>query len=73
MKMKYQIEHKFWYGWDILNKNDTYPTREKAQAEINKLINDTVEGYQFRIEKINNWTTEVVAEIVRGLKEKNTK
>jgi len=38
--MKYFIEHHFTYGWDILNEDNPtyYDTAEKAQAEIDDLI-----------------------------------
>ena len=38
--MKYIIEYHFTYGWDILNEfcPTYYDTAEKAQAEIDDLI-----------------------------------
>ena len=42
--MKYQIECNFTYGWDILNEEDIYPTKEEAQEAIDDLIKCTQEA-----------------------------
>ena len=44
--MKYQIECNFTYGWDILNEEDIYPTKEEAQEAIDDLIKCTQEAYE---------------------------